>query len=142
MTFACGVRLIRLRWPAVSGCASLSARAAASMAATVMGLGVLLEVVVVLLILRRPSGRNNANVLLALGIGNKQQNFALGHADHHKPLFAVLMAVIEKLDGKRVFKYGLRQIEAYAMSAKVGLGLGFVPLKFQFHNSTGNKKSY
>ena len=54
MIFAWGVRFIRLRSSAVSGCASRSARAAASMAAAVMGLSVLLEVVV-LLILCRPS---------------------------------------------------------------------------------------
>lgn len=53
--FACEVRFIRLRLMAVSGCASRSARAAASTAPGVMGLRVLLEVVI-LLILRRPSG--------------------------------------------------------------------------------------
>src|ERR1017187_5339425 len=36
MIFACGVRLIRLRSPGVSGCASPSARAAASMASGVI----------------------------------------------------------------------------------------------------------
>src|SRR5216684_1496657 len=52
MILACGVRFIRFRSSAVSGCASRSARAAASTAAGVMGLSVLLEVVI-LLILRR-----------------------------------------------------------------------------------------
>jgi len=51
MIFACGVRFIRLRSPEVSGCASLSAGAAASMALGVMRLSVFLEVVVLLILL-------------------------------------------------------------------------------------------
>jgi hypothetical protein len=101
-----------------------------------MGLSVLLEVFV-LLILGRPSGRNNADVLLALGIGNKQQDFALSHADHHKTLFAILLAVVKEVDGKRIIKHGLCQIEAHAMSAKVSFSLGSMPLKFQLHSTTG-----
>src|ERR1700685_16637 len=60
--FACGVRFIRLRSPRVSGCASRSARAAASAAAGVIGIALcVLPEVVVLLILRCSSRRNNPN---------------------------------------------------------------------------------
>src|SRR5450631_562138 len=138
MIFACGVRFIRLRSSWVSGCASLSARAAASMASGVMGLSVFLEVVV-LLILCCPSGGNNADALLAFGIGYKQQEVFLGHADNDKTLFAVVRTIIVTLDGKRVLKHRLRQIEAHAMYAQVSFGLGVVPFKFQFHNTTGNQ---
>src|SRR5271154_3720440 len=104
MTFACGVRFIRLRSAGVSGWASGSARAAASTAWGVMGLRVLLEVVV-LLILRCPSGRNNANAFVAFGIGYKQHDISFGHADNDNPFFAVVLTIIEALDGKRVVKH-------------------------------------
>src|SRR5271165_549917 len=118
MIFACGVRFIRLRSAAVSGWASRSARAAHSTASAVIargGLGVLPEVIV-LLILRRSPGRNNANALLAFGIGYKQHNLTLRHANDDKPFLAIVFTIIEALDGKRVFEHRLRQVEADAMS--------------------------
>src|SRR5579872_777438 len=138
MIFACGVRFMRLRSLEVSGCASLSARAAASMALGVMRLSVFLEVVV-LLILGCPSSGDNADAFLAFGIGYKQQNVSLGHTNHDKTLFAIVRAVVEALDRKRVAERRLCQIEAHAMCANVSCGLGGVPLKFQFHGTTGNQ---
>jgi hypothetical protein len=123
----------------VSGWASRSAHAARSIASTVIdrgGLGVLSEVVV-LLILRCSPGGNNANALLAFGVGYKQHNPTFSHANDDKTLLAVVFTVIEAFDGKRIFENRLRQIEAHAMSLQVGLGFGVVPFKLYSYNTTG-----
>src|SRR5271157_2255413 len=97
MIFACGVRFIRLRSAAVSGCASRSARAARSIASAVIGrggLGVLPEVVVLLMLGCSPSG-NHANAVLAFRIGYKQHNVTFCHADDDRTLLAIILTINE-----------------------------------------------
>src|ERR1039457_6706317 len=100
MIFACGVRFIRLRSASVSGCASRSARAARSIASKDIGLGGLgvLPEIVVLLTLCRPPGGNNANALVAFGVGYVQDKLTLRHANDDQTLLAIVFTVIEALD--------------------------------------------
>jgi hypothetical protein len=138
MIFACGVRFIRSRSLYVSGSASGSASAAFSIASALIGrrgLAVLPEVVV-LLMLGCPPRRNNANALVAFGIRYKQHNVAFRHADDDKALLAIVLAIIEALDGERILEYRHRQLEAHAMGFQVGLGFDVVPLEFQFHDTS------
>jgi len=89
------------------------------------------EVIVLLMLRCSPSG-NNANALLAFGVGYKQHNVTFRRADDHKTRLAIILTVIETFDSKRIFKNRLCQIEAYSMSLPVGLRFGIVPFKFQF----------
>src|SRR5271165_2636529 len=133
MILACGVRFIRFRSAWVSGCASGSARAARSMASSLIArgeLGVLSEVVV-LLILCCPPRRNDTNPLAAYCVSHKQNNVTLCHPDNDETFFAIVFPIIEALDGERVFKDRLGQIEAHAVGFEVGLCFRVVPFKFQ-----------
>lgn len=96
---------MRFRSAAVKGCASGSESAARSIARGVIGripLRVLLEVEL-LFMLCRPPGRYNSDSLFSLRINHKEK-VIVNHTDNHETLFAIIMPVIEKLDGKRVFK--------------------------------------
>src|SRR5271157_84479 len=139
MIFACGVRFIRLRSASLSGCASRSARAARSISSAVIGrrrLAVLPEIVVLLILCRSPS-RNNANAILAFGVGYEKQDLTFRYADDDKSLLAVVFTIVLALNRKRVFEHRLRQFEAHSVGLPVGLGFGVVPFKFQFHDTTG-----
>src|SRR5262249_32922336 len=85
---------------------------------------------------RYPAGRNQANAPLAFRIGHKQQHPAFRHADDDKSLLAIIPTIVETFDGKRVPEYCCRQLEADAVVAEVGLSLGIVPFKLQFHDTT------
>src|ERR1700691_352095 len=100
MTFACGVRFIRLRSSSESGRASRSARAARSIWSAVIGLGGLgiLPEIVVLLTLGCPPGGNNANALVTFGVGYIQHSVTLRHADDDKPLLAIVFPIIDAFE--------------------------------------------
>ena len=108
MIFACGVRFMCLKSVAVKGCASRSARAPLSIASADVGLGILPEIVVLFC-----------------------------KTDDYKALFAIVFTVIQAFNSERVPKYFLGQLEAHTVSPQVRLCLGLVPLKFQFHDTTG-----
>jgi len=59
---------------------------------------------VFLLISCCPTGRNNTNAFLPFGIGYEQQNLRFGHTDDDVPIFAVILTIIKKFDGERVFE--------------------------------------
>jgi hypothetical protein len=75
--------------------------------------------------------------VLAFGVGNVKNHVAVRDADDHVTLLIIRLAVIETLDGMRLLEYGLRQFETYAVGPLVGFGFGFVPFKFQLHDTTG-----
>jgi len=54
-----------------------------------------------LLILRCSPRRNSAHATLTLGVSHKQHHVTFRHADDDKPIFAIVLAIIEALDGKR-----------------------------------------
>jgi hypothetical protein len=86
------------------------------------GLGVLAEIVV-LFTGCGPPGGNNANALVPFGVGYLQHSVTVRHADKDQTFLAVVFAVVKALNGKRIVKYRFRQIEAYAVSLLVGLGI-------------------
>ncbi len=82
--------------------------------------------------LRCSPGGNNANALLAFGVGYIQHNVTFSHADENKTLLAIVFTIIKALDSKWVVENRLCQIETHAVSLQVGLGFGVVPFKSQF----------
>src|SRR5271165_7191351 len=107
MIFACGVRFIRLRSVSLSGCASRSARAACSTASALIArirLAVLPEVLV-LLMLRRSPGRNQADAILAFRISHIQQYPPFRHSKGDETGLAIVLPIINKLNGKRVLEH-------------------------------------
>src|ERR1019366_1148542 len=134
MIFACGVRFIRFRSTLLKGSASGSASAARSTAFRVIGrrpLWVFLEIRF-LLMFRCPPGRYDSDSVFPFGIGHIE-NVAINHAYDHKTFFTIVLPVVEKLYGKRVFKHLLRQFKTDSVFGVVVLCLGLVPFEFQIH---------
>ena len=94
--------------------------------------------VVVLLILRALARGNDAEAPLSLGVRHKEKSPIQRQADKQKPLLALIFAVVETLDRKRVPEDGLREIETDPVIAQIGGGFGSVPFKIQSDHTTGS----
>src|SRR5579864_1686371 len=76
----------------------------------------------------RPAGRDDPNVLAALGVRNKQ-HLAPIQAEQVYPFLAVILALVDPLDGKRITagKGGL--LETHSVLDEVSGSLVRVPLE-------------
>jgi hypothetical protein len=72
---------------------------------------------------------DDANGAIAQRVDNTK-DAAIDHAGDHIAVFAVVLAVIEALDGKRIAESSARRFEGYAMVGIVLRGLGIIPFKF------------
>ena len=122
---------MRSRSDAVSGFASLSARAAASMASGGIALTVLPEIIV-LLILQCPPCRNDPDALLTLRVCHEQhENVARREADDYESLLAIIFTIIHPVNSEWIAENRTCQLEAHAMVSQVGLGFNLVPFELQ-----------
>src|SRR4051812_15202244 len=118
--FTCGVRFMRAKSAGVSGRLSGSLAAAASICCCVIGrmaLGVLCEVVI-LLTLCCASRRDQSDTAIPLRVDNGQHN-TFGHPDQDETVFAIIFAVVEPFDGKRITKNGASRFELDAVLSVV-----------------------
>src|SRR5438105_10764074 len=128
---------MRAKSSRLTGCASGSARAAASISSGPigrMGLGVPLEVVV-LLMPRCVSGRDQPNARFAFCVSH-EQDLTANPADSEESLLAVIRAIIEAFKAEGVFKHLPGRIEADAVFDVVIFGLVIIPFEsFVLHRS-------
>jgi len=75
----------------------------------------------------RPSRRNQADALVSHGVNDDQEALSR-HPYEEESILAVLFAVIDQLDRKRVFEDIARSFEGDAMLCEVRSGLGVIPL--------------
>src|ERR1700749_2721724 len=124
MIFTCGVRFMRAKSAGVRGRLSGSLRAAASISACVMGrmgLAILCEVLIVL-VPRGVSRGDQPGAIVSFGMDNGQKH-AIRHSDQNKTILAVVLAVIDLLDGERIAKDLPRRFEIDAMLGVIFGGL-------------------
>jgi len=81
--------------------------------------------------LGRPSSRNNANAVSALGVNNKHDHVAGCHPDKDETAFAVILTVIHTLYREHISKYRFCQLKTNSMEPQVRLRFILIPFEFQ-----------
>src|SRR5512143_1985691 len=128
MIFTCGVRFMRPRSATDSGRLSRSALAAASTCFGVIGRSGRLVVfgeVVILLSLGCLARRDDPDAAVPFGIADGEQR-AFRNANQNETVLAVVLAVVQPLDGEWVLEHQACHFETHAMLGVVLGGLGFV----------------
>jgi len=78
---------------------------------------------------RRPPGRNDAHRVAALGVGHEKKRPVGRAAQENEPLLAIDFTVVDDGDRKRVLESEFRALEGDTMLARIGAGLGVIPLE-------------
>ncbi len=79
---------------------------------------------------RRPPGGYDSDEVFAFGIGHVK-NVGGNHTYDHKTFFAIVLPVVQKLDGKGVSKDLFSQLKTDSVAAVIVLCLGLVPWNFK-----------
>jgi len=77
---------------------------------------------------RCPSGRNNPNAVITLGVGDEQKN-SLGEPELYESLLAIVLTIVEYRNCEGVRKGELRAVEGDAVLARIGASLGIIPFE-------------
>src|SRR3990172_2136257 len=139
--FARGVRFIRCKSAADSGCASGSARAAASISSSLIARierrADLLSLLEIVITFTSPSSssRNQTSASRALSVDHVQ-NRTFGEANDDEAVLLVVVAIIDRFDGMRVMDRLSGRVEPDAMLGEVFCGLRVVPLEFVVSHHT------
>src|SRR5271157_3097480 len=134
---------MRAKRSGVRGCASGSASAAAWRSASVMASkrlqSCLVGSAVFFMVLSSfmglcSSGRNDADRFAWHRVGDVEQA-TLGHADYGVTVFAIILALVEPIEGERVCERLAGCLECHAVVGDIRCGLGVIPLEFTvIHN--------
>jgi len=109
---------------------SASARAARSIAACVIRLGVLPEVVI-LFSIRRPPGRNDSYTASSLGEDYGKRTIMLSHTDQNVALFAVISAVVQRSTANGSLKTAFANSKVIPWRRRLERALAASQRKFQ-----------
>jgi hypothetical protein len=75
-----------------------------------------------------PPCRDDPDAVVSFGVNDRQQH-AFSGTDQDEAVLAIVLAVIEPLDGERAFENLDGRLKAYAVFGVIFGGLGLVPLE-------------